>query len=752
MTCSRLGWTVVAFTVAIASPQPAAAEDSGQVNPPASQPPDIVVLRDRLAALDAERAQIVAALAEAERRNPPAPSAPAPPAPDSVGVLSDDFQYLETLVVAATRSQESLADVPTAVTVVGKSTIQEMQRGNNLEESLKGVPGVLLRDQLGGSSRVTISIRGAGATTSDGARGIRLFVDGIPKNNAGGSAQDFINIDLSAAENIEVVRGPSSALYGNQAGGVVSIISESGGPRPSFDLSQVFGSYGFSRTHAKGGGQSRDGTFNYFGTAFKTALDGFRVNSNHDNAGFTTRVGMTIDAQSSVTAVLGYDNLTQRAPGALTAAEMLSNPRQANPVAVTLGGNSSSLDEFRFGAIYRRQVAGAQLEATGYYTPRGIAYLYNETRRTNQIFVNRGASARVVQPALFGTPVRLTAGLDYQNTPITTGNFGRANTNLAGQTLSELEETASTIGPYVLADVALGDRVSASVGARYDRIAFTAENLVRPADGKGEIVYEQFSPRIGLTVRAADALALYANYNEGFEAPILGELRNSPARDGEFVANQTVKPFDVRSIEVGARGQIGRRVTLEAALYRQRTNNLIVSQSFLRLPPLTGQFNAFVNAGKVDQNGVEFGATVRPHATLTLTTAYTFTDYTYRQFESAGIVYSGRTVPGVPSHNVHASATYRPGRGWSIAGDAQRVGRFFLNDLNTASNEAYLLANVRVGYEISLGRGFRLSPWVSGLNLRNRVYAAQTQPNAAAGRYFNPLPGRTFLAGLRFGY
>ena len=144
------------------------------------------------------------------------------------------------------------------------------------------MPGALLRDQLGGSSRVTISIRGAGATRADGARGVRIFVDGIPKNNAGGSAQDFINIDLSAAESIEVLRGPSSALYGNQAGGVVSITSESGGPRPAFNVSQVLGSYGFSRTHLGGGGQAGNGRFNYFGTAFKTALDGFRENSSQD--------------------------------------------------------------------------------------------------------------------------------------------------------------------------------------------------------------------------------------------------------------------------------------------------------------------------------------------------------------------------------------------------------------------------------------------------------------------------------------
>ena len=713
---------------------------------------DAETLRARLRALDDERARIAQQLADLERRES-ASSADARFAhPDPNAVSSgENVRYLETVVVTGTRREATLANVPAAVTLVGREAIQDKQRGSNLEESLRRVPGVLMRDQLGGASRVTISTRGAGATIADGSRGVRIFVDGIPKNNAGGSAQDFINIDLSAAESIEVLRGPSSALYGNQAGGVVSITSESGGPRPAFTASQVFGSYDFSRTHVEGGGQARSGRFNYFGTAYRTALDGFRVNSNQDDAGFTGKFGITVDERSTLSVVMGYDDATQFLPGTLTAEEMAADPRQANPVAMALGGNSLALDEFRFGGTYRRDFTAAQIEATGYYTPRGIAYLYLETRRTNQNFVNRGASGRVVVPALFGTPIRLTSGVDYQNTPITTGSFGRANTTLAGQTLSELEESATTVGPFALIDVPLGDNASATAGIRYDHILFSTENLIRPEDGRSEIVYEQFSPRLGLTYRLTPDVALYASYNEGFEAPILDQLRNSPSRDGEFVANRSVEPFDVRAFEVGARGQIG-RMTFEASAFRQRTNNLIVSQSFLRLPPLTGQFPAFVNAGKVDHTGVELGGSFRPFAGMQLSGSYTFSDFRYRDFVTGGQSFSRRTVPGVPAHNVFAEASYRTDRGLSMSFDIQRVGSFFLNDLNTASNEAYVVANLRAGYDFDLSRGFRLSPWVGLMNLRDKVYVAQTQPNAAASRYFNPLPGLTFLAGVKVGY
>ena len=492
--------------------------------PPSSQAPaaEIETLRARLLALDDERARIAQQIADLERRGSAAPAATptSPTTPDrAVESSADGVRYLETVVVSGTRREAELGNVPAAVTLVGQETIQLMQRGSNLEESLRRVPGALVRDQLGASSRVTISIRGAGATAADGARGVRIFVDGIPKNNAGGSAQDFINIDLSAAERIEVLRGPSSALYGNQAGGVVSITSESGGPRPAFSISQVLGSYGFSRTHLGGGGQASNGRLNYFGTAFNTALDGFRENSSQDDTGFTGKFGMTIDDRSTLSLVTGFDRSRQRLPGALTASEMAANPRQGNPVAMALGGTSLGIDEFRFGGTYRRDFTSAQVEATGYYTPRSIPYFSLETLRLNQHFVNRGASGRVIVATLFGTPARLTTGVDFQNTPITTGTFGRANTILAGQTLSEVEESATTVGPFALIDVPLGERVSASAGVRYDHITFSTENLIRPQIPRGDIVYEQFSPRLGVTFRLTDDVALYASYNEGFEAP-----------------------------------------------------------------------------------------------------------------------------------------------------------------------------------------------------------------------------------------
>jgi iron complex outermembrane receptor protein len=153
---------------------------------------------------------------------------------------------LETVVVTGTRSEQEIGKIASAVSVVSGDDIQKGQRVSTLEESLKRVSGMRVEDELGGNgSRVRIIMRGTGTRANSpagsGVRGVKVLVDGIPKNNAGGSAQDLTNIDLNSAKRIEVLKGPSSVLYGNQSGGVVNILTEDAPQNPSGAYKQTVG-------------------------------------------------------------------------------------------------------------------------------------------------------------------------------------------------------------------------------------------------------------------------------------------------------------------------------------------------------------------------------------------------------------------------------------------------------------------------------------------------------------------------------
>lgn len=182
----------------------------------------------------------------------------------TVDVALELSPLLETVVVTGTRAEQQIGKIPAAMTVVDTQEVLRGQQMTNVNEILKRVPGVAMRVHLDGSTRAVPSIRGAGAQNTFGSRGVRILVDGIPKNNAGGSAQDFINVDLASVQRVEVVRGPASALYGNQAGGVINFITEEGSPVPFVQFQQTVGGFGLLKEHFKLSGQK--GNFSYFRT------------------------------------------------------------------------------------------------------------------------------------------------------------------------------------------------------------------------------------------------------------------------------------------------------------------------------------------------------------------------------------------------------------------------------------------------------------------------------------------------------
>src|SRR5690606_16739820 len=135
---------------------------------------------------------------------------------------------LEEIVVTATRLETTLDQVPAAVSVVSKDDIQLGRQQLALDESLSRVPGLFMQNRYNFAQDLRVSIRGFGARANFGIRGVKILVDGIPETLPDGQGS-VDSIDLGATSQIEVIRGPSSTLYGNASGGVISLTTE----RPS---------------------------------------------------------------------------------------------------------------------------------------------------------------------------------------------------------------------------------------------------------------------------------------------------------------------------------------------------------------------------------------------------------------------------------------------------------------------------------------------------------------------------------------
>jgi iron complex outermembrane receptor protein len=183
---------------------------------------------------------------------------------------------LPGVVVTATRTEQSPFDVPASIDRVGSDTIRDAKPQVNISESLGGVPGLLARDRQNYAQDVQISVRGFGARSTFGIRGVRLYVDGIPATLPDGQGQ-ITNVDLGSTDRIEVLRGPFSALYGNSSGGVIQVFSEEGSGPPAVGVGAFVGSYGARRGGVKASGGN--GSFGYVVGASAFGTDGYRDHS-----------------------------------------------------------------------------------------------------------------------------------------------------------------------------------------------------------------------------------------------------------------------------------------------------------------------------------------------------------------------------------------------------------------------------------------------------------------------------------------
>ena len=190
---------------------------------------------------------------------------------------SRDTVALPPVVVTVLRSPVRLDRMPFATSVLAGPELAEGNSGVFIEEVLHGLSGVRVQNRYNPSQGERISIRGFGARSQFGVRGIKILVDGIPATLPDGQST-LDHLDIGSLGRVEALRGPAAALYGNGAGGVILFESAAphGGPYRQ-DVTVVGGSNGLLRLQATGSGTS--GEVAYRASATQSRFDGFRDNT-----------------------------------------------------------------------------------------------------------------------------------------------------------------------------------------------------------------------------------------------------------------------------------------------------------------------------------------------------------------------------------------------------------------------------------------------------------------------------------------
>lgn len=648
---------------------------------------------------------------------------------------------LDPVRVTVTRWDARLARVPQAVTVLDRAEILRGRPAMGLDEALVAVPGLLVANRYNFSLDQLVSIRGFGARSAFGVRGIKVLLDGVPQTLPDGQGQ-LSNIELSEVDRIEVLRGASSSLYGNASGGVISIWSRAPGSVETPSLRLTAGEFGLLRWKAAAGVAVGQGSGSLSVT--RTVTDGFRAHSEADIRQVDARLVQALGARTTLHAgVRVNDSPVLENPGALTRAEADSTPSAADARNVAAGAGKA-VTQAQAGVALRHGFAGGgSLDATVFGIRRALenplAFAFIDLDRWAW-----GARGAVTLPLAVGSRASLvTAGLDAQ-----WQRDDRLNRDAATRdtvTLDQLERVFE-VGPFVQLAVDLVPRATVTLGARYDRVRFEARDrlLDDGADDSGVRVMSAASGSAGVTYEVHEALMPYLSVGTSFETPTTTELANRPDGAGGF--NPSLEPQRATNYEIGARGLLGAGLSYAIAGYVTDVRDELIPFEV----PGSPNRRFFRNAGSARHSGIELQASARLRDVLTVIAAYTYADHTFEEFRTEADTLDGNRVPGVPRHYGYVSLRYEASwDGW-VALDHTLSSTFFVNDDNTARNEAWHTTGVRAGWEGRL-EAWRLAPFVGVTNVFDRRYVGSVVVNARGGRYYEPAPGRAVYVGVSIG-
>lgn len=612
------------------------------------------------------------------------------------------------IIVTARRREETLQDVPIAISAYSAQTLSERGVGN-IAEIAQTAPSVTLEASRATNSTLTAFIRGVGQQDplAGFEPGVALYIDDVYLARPQGALLDVYDV-----ERVEVLRGPQGTLYGrNAVGGAIKYVTRKLGPDPELSVRLSYGSYDqmdgvvkasvplsdVVRVGVAAASLNRDG----FGENFTTGQD----NYNKEVLAFRGSIELTPgpdvfirlsgdyteDDSNPVAgfrpfpgAVSGtpvtdsvYDTFAGAATNPSTAATGGNNEVKAKGLQGLVEWNASetvtlksitawrkddtesvidfdslAVDDFDAPVIYRNEQFSQELQVL-YQADRvaGVfGFYYLDAKASNDFDTVLGQLGRGV----FGLPL----------TGYTGGSVDTKAWSVFGDMSYELTDQWSLgIGGRYTSDKREADVFRANylgVGSPFFGND-TAIFLAATSDYEASRTFKNFSPRAVVNYTPNDDLNLYASYSRGFKA---GSFDPRGANFSSPEVEDGYKPEILDSFELGLKAQAfdGRLTTNVAAFYSDY-KDLQVPGSLPIDTDADGIDDSFVgavtNAGKAKIMGLEFEGTLRITADFSLIANGSFIDAEYKEFFVGGVnVADQRRIQNTPEFQSFLAFNY----------------------------------------------------------------------------------------------
>ncbi len=679
---------------------------------------------------------------------------------DTVSVIINNNDTLvvdleETVVTAFNRTQR-LLDVAGSMTSIGQLQLEREKQSFNILSWLGNAPGVFAHEGATNTNRV--SIRGIGARVPYATGKIRAFLNDIPLTNTSGYS--FIqDIDPALIQNIDIIKGPATSVYGAGLGGTISITARRPGVHTS-GISNSFqaGSFGLLRNSL---------TADLSGDKASTSLvysisgsNGYRENNQFSRDAVSTISQLQFSDNSSITMLLSYIDLKSHIPSSIDSVTFANSPASAAENWLRTEGYE---DSRRFiggvsGSHYLRNGLKANISIFSIFHDEKEMRPFDVFYEDRLSFGSRMRLSREVKSE--GFYAEITSGgeamfekYNYSNYE----NIGGAGEQ--GEIISDNSERTARYNLFIQADADISKwSISTGVNLNYTGTDYSDRFHSGSQDRSGWYDYGIIiSPRISSVFRYSEDHRFFATLSHGFSPPSLSETL-SP----EGFINPDIKPEKSWNLEAGFRGQAaGKDLFYDISFYRMQVQDLLVAERVAE--------DAWVgrNAGESIHQGIEAEihwlllggsrkAAVNIIEEVSLRANYTYNHLYFTDFTDLDDDYSGNRIPGVPGHVLNASLYSATGPGMYAMTGWRYTGRMAMNDANTSFTDAYSLLDLIIGYRASFSGRVSADIFLRVNNLADRHYASMILVNAPSfggpPRYYYPGLPRNFRAGITLSY
>ncbi|MEE7596675.1 TonB-dependent receptor [Acinetobacter baumannii] len=689
--------------------------------------------------------------------------------------LNSDVAKLPTLHVEATRTDTGYLQTPASVFRIEAPQVDSSSQVN-LTEVVKGIPSLQIRNRENYAQDLQLSMRGFGARSTFGVRGIRLYVDGIPATMPDGQGQTS-NIDLSSLDHVEVLTGPFSSLYGNSSGGTILTSTKEGQGKDSIELSYSGGSHDKSRAGlVLQGGAKGANEPSYIISSSYFDTDGYREHSGAEKVLNNAKLSWNLDDGSKINWVTNYVKIHADDPQGLNRDQWNANPKQVNDADNTYKVRKD-IEQTQTGITWSKPINDKnELYAMAYLGNRQVTQYQSIPKSTQEANDNQAGGVIDFERNYYGADFRWTGKELLPNTTLSVGvaldamdedrkGFENFNADgiygIKGKLRRDEDNTLWNIDPYLQASWQFLPTWRLDTGVRYSNVHYKSEdNYLSNGDDSGKTDYDKVLPSVALSWQILPELMAYVSYAKGFETPTFTEMAYRPDGQSGFNFDLTASTSDTYETGLKSQNQLG---DFTLAVFQTKTKDDIVS---------AGNSNGrstFRNADKTLREGVEFAWNKKLWRDLTATASYAYLDATFdanvpEKLDKKGKVLasaisSGNAIPGIAKNQVYASLAWQPSHGLYGGVDVQYMDKVYVNDTNSDAAPSYSVTSANIGYAWVVN-DWKIISFARVDNLFDKNYAGSVIVNDStqikvngqmvpAKRYFEPADGRNWSAGLR---